>query len=129
MTNRFLKPISKMDSDLNNIKFVEVFIQFVRIGEIDTMNEKYQAEVNIESRWITNEQLNGKYDPNLHWNPKIYIENAFQEPKEAIKYEVGKDSLNLNNYVVIEKRNVKGISKFIYYKFKFFFGQNFIVSY
>ncbi|CAF0974856.1 unnamed protein product [Brachionus calyciflorus] len=98
-----------MENALNNIKFVQVFVQFCRIGEIDTMNERYQAEVNIEAKWITNEELNGKYDPNLNWNPKLYIENAFQEPKEIVKYEVNQDITNLNNYIVVEKRNIKGV--------------------
>lgn len=31
-------------------KVVEVYFLFTRIGEIDTMNEKFNAEVHIESR-------------------------------------------------------------------------------
>lgn len=33
------------------LRVVEVFFMFSRIGEIDTMNEKFQAEVRIESRF------------------------------------------------------------------------------
>lgn len=31
-------------------RVIEVYFFFTRIGEIDTMNEKFQAEVQIESR-------------------------------------------------------------------------------
>lgn len=33
-------------------RVVEVYFMFTRIGEIDTMNEKFQAEVRIESRFL-----------------------------------------------------------------------------
>ena len=44
---------------------VEIQIVFIRIGEIDTMNEKYVAEVIIECKWIDID-IYGEYDPNKH---------------------------------------------------------------
>lgn len=41
----------KMSSVNNYAKLVEVRIEFLSIGEVDTMNEKYEAEVKIKSRW------------------------------------------------------------------------------
>ena len=55
------------DSELKN---VQVVIEFTRIGEIDTMNEKYQAEVIIESKWVEKREMTS-YDPDVDWNPKV----------------------------------------------------------
>ena len=90
----------------NTVKDVWVMIEFVRIGEIDTMNEKYQAEVRIEARWIENQQIN-EYDRKKHWNPELYIENILQEQKEQTKYDVSRDSRN-DSVIITEIRNVKG---------------------
>ena len=54
-------------------RHVQVFVEFRRIGEIDTMNEKYQAEFVIEAKW-TMADLGGDYNPHIDWNPQIYIE-------------------------------------------------------
>ena len=53
------------------------------------VNEKYYAEICIESRWIEKASIN-TYDPKNYWNPKIYIENALLDPKEEIIYEIKK---------------------------------------
>ncbi|CAF4429647.1 unnamed protein product, partial [Adineta steineri] len=38
---------------MNSNKAYKVYVRlmFLRIGEIDTLNEKYQAQIAIESRW------------------------------------------------------------------------------
>jgi hypothetical protein len=97
----------KNKEDLNTIRNVEIYVEFIRIGEIDTMNEKYQAELNIESKWVETENSYDTYNPNFHWNPKLFIENVLQEPKEQISYE--KKIRSDGNFVVIEKRNIKGV--------------------
>ena len=78
---------SRINSDSLINKLVEVSIRFLSIGEIDTMNEKFQAQVKITANWLENEIID-KYNPDVHWNPKLFIENAFQEPKEKIKYNL-----------------------------------------
>lgn len=90
-----------------NMRNVEIYIEFVRIGEIDTMNEKYQAEFYIEARWIEPENVFDAYNPNYHWNPKLFVENLLVENKMQINYEV-KNTSN-GNFVVIEKMNIKGV--------------------
>ena len=54
--------------DETDFRFVQIVVGFMRIGEIDTLNEKYQAEVQIEAKWIDNDQQVSEYDPNKHWN-------------------------------------------------------------
>ena len=93
------------DSD-NTPKVVNVAIEFLKIGEIDTMNEKYQAEARIESRWHEKQQIS-EYDRKKHWNPELYIENILQETKEQIRYEISNDLRN-GGVTITEIRTVKG---------------------
>ncbi len=46
------------------IRHVQVIIEFSRIGEIDTMNEKYTAEFYIEAKWIEKKSFD-VYDPKV----------------------------------------------------------------
>jgi hypothetical protein len=90
----------------NTVKKVYVSVQITKIGDIDTMNERFQAVFNIESRWIE-DQIIDKYDPEKHWNPKVYVENVFQDINEDIKYQIERVT-NSNRTVVVEKRKIKG---------------------
>jgi hypothetical protein len=82
-------------------------VEFTKLGDIDTLNERYNAVFNIESRWVEHKDTDMvKYDPNKNWNPKLYIENAFIDPKETIRYSI---SRNLDNSLTItEYREAKG---------------------
>lgn len=42
-------------------KIIECSIQFIQIGEVDTMNEKYQAIVQIKAKWYVDEDMT-EYD-------------------------------------------------------------------
>jgi hypothetical protein len=87
-----------------NIKHVMIGIQFDRIGEIDTMNEKYYAELTIEAKWKVNKIIS-VFNPETEWNPKLYIENAINEPKEIVKYFFQKED---DSTLITQFRNVKG---------------------
>jgi hypothetical protein len=94
---------------LNNpLKYVRVTFEIWKIGEIDTMNEKYNAEYYIESKWFEDSSKlnNSTYDPQKNWNPKLFIENAYQDLKEKIDYEINYETDG--SCCVIEKRHVKG---------------------
>jgi hypothetical protein len=77
------------EAEANSIekRTVQVYFEFYRIGEIDLMNEKYNAEISIESKWVEKDYIQN-YNPEHHWNPRLFIENALQEPKEKIKYNI-----------------------------------------
>ena len=92
-------------NDNEEAKIVEVFIKFIRVGEIDTMNEKYHAEIRIESKWRESQNMT-EYDPNINWNPLLYIENSFKEPKQEIVYEI--TNFNDCSYIT-EVRRLKGM--------------------
>ncbi|CAF3811262.1 unnamed protein product [Rotaria sordida] len=91
------------DSVLNSITdnidghIVRIRLFFIRIGEIDTLNERYHADVYFEARWIDCIHLNtldltaqqrtqlinesatirlNEFSPIIHWTPKLLIENA-----------------------------------------------------
>jgi hypothetical protein len=91
----------------DKIKLVEVLIQFCRIGEIDTINEKYQAEVRIEAKWLEKEPLD-VYDPKKDWNPMLTIENILEIKSEQIDHEIMKDPDSDYN-IITEIRHVKGL--------------------
>jgi len=68
------------------------------------MNEKYQADVIIQSEWIEKNDIKS-YDPTLHWNPQLFIENQLSVTKETITYSVSnKAGFNW----ITETRQVKG---------------------
>jgi hypothetical protein len=71
---------------------VKVYIQisYTKILDIDTINQRFQAEALIESKW---------FDPNLNslddyiderkiWKPDIYIENAIKDVREDVTYKI-----------------------------------------
>jgi hypothetical protein len=87
-------------------KYVQLLVEITKIGEIDTLNERYQAEFYIEAKWVEKNNEITEYDPKVHWNPKIYVENTHQEPKETIKYDLSRDEDN--NLIITEIRHIKG---------------------
>lgn len=86
---------------------VLIGIQFDRIGEIDTANEKFQADITIEAKWREFTIID-KYDPEVHWNPRLYVENSLQEIKDQIKYSIERDE-KTNTSIITQRRNLKGI--------------------
>lgn len=93
-------------------------IEFNKMGEIDTMNEKYSAEVIIESKWSDFDTSIVDYDPLKHFNPKVFVQNVLNEPKETVRYEVERE---VNCLKITEIKTVKG--KFSSKKSNMFFFQ------
>ena len=88
-------------------RIVYVRIEFIRVGEIDTMNEKYNAEICIESKWIDEYTSFEGYNAEKDWNPKLYIENVLQIQKEKIQYKIMKQNGEL---WITETRLIKGFN-------------------
>ncbi len=99
----------------------------INLGEIDTLNEKYQAQASIEARWrVDIDQLSSDLSPDdqkrlsdgksvtltnypqTHWHPQLYIENALGDLKEQIRYSA-KRSKEDNQIYVCEHRDIKGV--------------------
>jgi len=100
-----------MSEDL--VREVHVHVEFIKIGEIDIMNEKYTAEVHVQSKWKETDLTITKYDPKVNWNPQLYIDNILNELKQTVEYSIEKENGHL---MIVEDRILKGIL-FIYLKF------------
>ena len=101
--------VIKMNNENNYAKLVVVIIEFISIGEVDTTNEKYDAEVKIISKWIDDEEID-EYDKKKHWYPQLFIVNAFYDVKEDIQYRVDRFE---NKSIITETRIAKGLNYII----------------
>ncbi|CAF1207015.1 unnamed protein product [Adineta ricciae] len=56
---------------------VRVRCIFSRVGEIDTLNERYNAEIFFEASWYdASNKIGSKYDPQMgHFNPQLVVLN------------------------------------------------------
>jgi hypothetical protein len=96
-----------LDNKKPNQVVIYVCIVFLKIGEIDTVKERFQADAYIETHW-DDDTVDPKlaFDPRNHWNPELHIENAIGELKQEIRYK----TRNINGKCrVYEMRNVKGV--------------------
>lgn len=104
----------------NPIREVQIRVVFVRIGEIDTINEKFYSEVLIESKWEEvklQKEFSAKstrdekelIDGNKYWNPKIYVKNALNETR-SVHYKIKREPRDLNDYSAV-LNNAKGKNK------------------
>lgn len=72
----------------------------LKIGDIDTLNEKFMAEAFIEARWIDRElSPSVKYNAETMWNPKLYIVNGLGELKQQIWF----NQYSISEYERVEK--------------------------
>ena len=127
--------------------FVDSRIVFLKIGQIDTRNERYDAEAYIECSWhdddmfklLTNssdqrstnigstnhsnvtalknilKNINAfEYDPNQHWSPQLYIENAIGDIKEEVRHKIEiVEKIHTNNHMKVTPENIsKHMSNF-----------------
>lgn len=92
---------------------VHMSVTFLKIGEIDTLKEQYEADVLIKSRWRepsldkkSTETEIQTIDWRKYWNPKLFIENTIGDPREFIYRNVKYDMEG--KATVIEKKRIKG---------------------
>lgn len=72
----------------SHLKLVEVRVEFITFGEVDTFNEQFKAHVLVRSRWFEDGQIE-EYDPKKDWNPKLFVDNAIPEKYyEEIRYKL-----------------------------------------
>ena len=72
---------------------VRVRCIFLRVGEIDTLNERYTGEIFFEASWYAQDpKTESKYDPQMgHFNPQLVVLNNIGE---SLRHEVSaKDTL------------------------------------
>jgi hypothetical protein len=92
-----------------NIVDVSIQVGFSKIYDIDTINQRFQAEAIIESKWkdpnITS--LNDDISK-LSWKPELFVENSINDTKEEISYKILYDD-DSQEIMVSEIRKVKGL--------------------
>ena len=71
---------------------VKVYIQisYTKILDIDTINQRFQAEALIESKWFDPHlnSLDDVIDERKIWKPEIYVENAIKDVREDVSYKI-----------------------------------------
>ena len=114
------------DHQTNPIQ-VSIRLMFLRVGEIDTLNENYQAQASIEARWsIRLEKLSSELSiedqkrlidgksiellryADTQWHPQLFIENSVGDLKEQIRYSAKKCREDKQIYIC-EHRHIKGL--------------------
>lgn len=95
-----LRNIQYIDS---NTRTVYIDVEFTKIGDIDTLNEKYYIDLSFILSWEENGTIKN-YDKNIHWNPEIFVDNLFSKSEDTVEYELFQhDSVTH----VVEKRRLK----------------------
>lgn len=115
LVREFLKVANKRlkEIDLNMITRDEktkiiLYSSFLKIGQIDNINQRFHADVYIEAHWEDNKVIEDTFNPNKYWTPDLYIENSFEDPnKHEIKYKVIK-SKNSDQKIIVEMINISG---------------------
>lgn len=67
--------LSNRTSLLRPNRTVQIRLQFLNFGTINTVNEVYRATILMKARWTEARRIN-IYDPDMDWNPRLYIENG-----------------------------------------------------
>ncbi|CAF5002006.1 unnamed protein product [Rotaria sp. Silwood1] len=81
----------------------------MRVGEIDTLNERYYAEILFEASW-EEPKLKGlqkkPFDPTVYWTPQLELVNGIGELHDTIMYSVRHDRQGVAT--VTEHHKLKG---------------------
>jgi len=108
------KPVSLHEPIKKAFKvMVECKVIFLKIGEIETLKEQYNAEVYVQAKWrepeldgLSAEKL-AEVDFNYYWNPNLYVENAQSQTKEKVWSTAVLDEVG--ECYIIERRRMKGV--------------------
>ncbi|CAF0818068.1 unnamed protein product [Didymodactylos carnosus] len=63
---------------------VSLRVKFIRLGEVNTLQEKFYAEVVIEARWL----YDGQDQLTSAWNPNLFVKNALGDVKQEVASEL-----------------------------------------
>jgi hypothetical protein len=103
------KEVEIKDLDESIRRVVECRIQFIKFCKIDIIGEQFRAKVIIKSRWKDYDTIE-KYDPSVHWNPKLFIENIKTLPTNNLIEKISYKTEMFSNFTQItETREVTGM--------------------
>ena len=112
--NLVLQANAKLDLYINNehiIKSesttVQIYLTFLRVGEIDNVKERFQADAYFEASWVDNSVDPGaSFSPQQQWEPELFLENAVANLKQDIRYRVERVGEDVR---IFECRLIKGV--------------------
>ncbi len=86
---------------------VQIYLIFLRIGEIDNVKERFQCDAYFEASWEDDTvDIKNGFNPAVNWDPELFIENSVGNLKQDIKYRVEKRN---DRTKIVEMRTIKGI--------------------
>ena len=86
---------------------VQLHVVILKVGDIDNVNEKFQADAYIEACWEDDSiDSRSTFDPRHHWEPELFIENAVGNLKQDINYKMIRRD---GKVFVCEMRMIRGI--------------------
>lgn len=110
------KMYDRKDSVINGLetedqrRVVECRVQFIKFCKIDIIGEQFRAKVVFKAKWKEYDLIRN-YDPNVHWNPRLFVENCKSLPTNNIIEKVRYTTELFSNYTQItEIREMTGIS-------------------
>ena len=106
ITNEKLKNLNGIKIKRNYKTRVELYACFIKVGEIENIRQRFQADAYIEATWEDNLIVGDSFDPEKYWHPDLFIENTVGNIKQEIKYKIIR---KYGKTFVCEMRNVKGI--------------------
>jgi hypothetical protein len=81
-------------------KQVEIYAIFCKLNSVNTVQGKFEGEVDIVSSWLDN--IQGNYDVERHWNPQLLCENLMdKDVKIRTRVELKAQHDNEQQYVRI----------------------------
>ncbi|CAF1250108.1 unnamed protein product [Adineta steineri] len=84
---------------------------FSRVGEIDTLNERYTAEIFFEASWFDESQkIGSKYDPQMgHFNPQLVVLNHIGDSLRHEKWYSTNKTDDDNITEITEYHKIRGV--------------------
>ena len=81
-------------------KQVEIYAIFCKFNSVDTVQGKFDGEIDIVSSWL--DTIHDNYDPERHWNPQLVYENLMDKDiKIRTRVEVKPQNDNEQHYIRI----------------------------
>ena len=86
---------------------VQIYLIFMRVGEIDNVKERFQCDAYFEASWEDDAvDIKTGFNPAINWDPELFIDNSVGNLKQDIKYRVERRN---NKTKIVEMRTIKGI--------------------
>ena len=89
-------------------KEVEIYSIFCKLNSVNTIQGKFEGEIDIVSSWL--DTIHGNYDVERHWNPQLFYENLMDKDiKIRTRVEVKPHNDNEHHYMrIVQYQKITG---------------------